>query len=516
MRALIQTTKIDVLHKVRSQKFVLMLLAMAILAMIFFPSIDAPYQTITLGNYRGVYNSAWIGNTLAMLNVSFLPLILFYFIRGAIQQDASSRRGEIFAASRLNMFDYLMGKVVSNLSIGLLVILWMTIVAAFMQLWIGEDRSISLWHIFLPQFIHVVPLVLLISLVAIVFDSIPLLRASIGNVAYFFLAIIFLVNFSYEATNLDVVSTDMKQALFILHGLNTDSITMGITTASGSTDTQTIIWNGVSSYKDFSYTSLSYILGACILLFGLAWFSFSRSALLATNATSKTSTIFLNAFKPYLKLTTYIHSSVRWLTARNVFLNLTRQEFLLLSANKSPYLWVAVLGLWIAQWFVSTAIMLTAILPALLLLGALVISSLGQREKNHGTKDFLINAPLLMKVQYPAMVFAGLVFLSVISLPSLVLLVANGQVHAFGLLIAGYFCIVSAAILLGTLSRSNKAFEIVFVIIWYMGPISHFTYFDFIGVDPQLSEQINAAGIFFFVGIIINIFGIGLRKRSLL
>ena len=515
MRALIHTTKVDVLHKIRSQKFILMLLAMAILAMIFFPSVTAPYQTITLGNYRGVYNSAWIGNTLAMLNVTFLPLILFYFIRGAIQQDASSRRGEIFAASRLNMFDYLMGKMLSNFTIGLIVILWMTFVAVFMQLWIGEDRSLSLWHLLVPQLIHVVPIVLLISVIALVFDSIPFLRSSIGNIAYFFLAIIGLVEYSYEASGINLVLADMKQALFTLHGLNTDSITIGITTASDSTQTQTFIYTGMS-YTAFSYSSIAYILITCAFLFALAWASIRRSALLAKSATLKATFFFENAFKPLLKLTTFIHLSVRFLTARNVFLNLTRQEFLLLTGNKSSYLWMAIFGLWIAQWFVSITITLSAILPALLLLGALVISSLGQREKNHGTQDFLINAPLLIKVQYPAMVLAGVMFLSLITLPSIIILLVSGQLYAAGLLLAGYFCIVNAAILLGTLSHSNKAFEIIFVIVWYMGPLSHFTYLDFIGVDPQMSQEINAFTIFLCAGLLINTLGVIVRKKTLL
>lgn len=515
MRALIQTTKIDILYKTRSQRFLLMLIAMAVLAMIFFPSVNAAYQTITLGSYRGVYNSAWIGNTLAMLNVSFLPLILFYFIRGSIQQDAASKRGEIFAASQLNMFDYLMGKVLSNFTIGLLVILWMTIVAVFMQLWIGEDRSINLWHLFVPQFIHVVPIVLLISLIALVFDSIPLLRSSIGNVSYFFLAIIGLVNFSYEATNLNLVLADMKQVLFMLNGLNTDSITIGITTATDGKKMQTFIWTGMS-YDTFSYTSIAYILGVSIFLFGVAWISFSRSALLAKNTALKSSYKMIKVFKPILLLISFIHSLIRMVSARNIFLNLTRQEFLLLIGNKSPYLWMTILGLWIAQWFVSASTMHMIILPGLLLLGALVISSLGQREKSQGTQDFLINAPLLLKVQYPAMVLAGLLFFTVISLPSLILLVASGQLYASGLLIAGYFCIVNAAILLGTLSRSNKVFEIIFVIVWYMGPISHFTYFDFIGVEPQLSEQIHATSIFFCIGLLMNILGVLVRKRTLL
>lgn len=514
MRALIQTAKIDALHKIRSQGFLVMLLAMAIFTMIFFPQLDSPYQTIRLGDFRGVYNSAWIGSTMAMMNVSFLPLILFYFLRGAIQEDSRSKRGEIFVATPLNSFDYLMGKALSNFAIGLLIVVWMTIIAVFMQLWIGEDRSIHLFHLLLPQLIHVLPMLLFISMVTLVFDTLPILRSSLGNVVYFVIANIGLVVFSYEATKINFVVTQMKQVIFDLHGLVIEDIFIGITAVGNKASIKTFIWDGVS-YSEFPYSSIAYILASSAVLFIVAWLVFSRSSLLMKNELKKGSSKRLKPFGFITKITTFIHYIIKVLSDRNVFLNVSRQEFLLLIGNKSIYVWIALFSLWIAQWFVSITILFTAILPAVMLFGALVISSLGQRERSHGTQDLIVNAPLLMKVQYPAMIFAGLVFFSALSVPSLIRLIASEQLYSFGLLMAGYFCIVSAAILLGTLTRSNKMFEILFVIVWYMGPVSHLTYFDFIGVDQTLSKDIDAAIIFLCAGLFMAVLGAAIRKKTL-
>jgi len=491
-----------------------MLLAMTVLAMIFFPQDEAAYQTIRLGEFKGVYNSAWIGNTLAMLNVSFLPLILFYFLRGSIQRDASSRRGEIYVATQLRKFDYLMGKAVSNLVVALLIVAWMTCTAFFMQLWIGEDVSINIAQLMLPQLIHVLPMLLIVSMITLVFDAVPALRASLGNITYFFLASAGLVLLSYDISGIDYVISQMKAQILETHGVQVESINIGISTVSKDAVSIPFVLNGIS-YKEYPDTSIGYIIASSLVLFTIAWLSFNMNALLARSSNegsrSRLAKIFseVTAFAP--RLNRIIHASA----AHSVFLNVTRQEFLLLSTSKSPYLWLSLCILWLAQCFVSVSLLLSAVLPAVMLLAALVISSLGQREKAHDTQGFLINGPLLMKVQYPSMLAAGVMFLLLITLPSMLRLGLMYEFYAIALLMTGFLCTVSAAILLGTLSGSNKAFEIAFVIVWYMGPISHFTYLDFIGVDLLLSKQNNIVGVFICVAVVINAMIMAVRTKSL-
>ena len=67
----------DFKQRTRQQSFVVTLLGMSVLTLLFFPPPDAHYQTLVINGYRGIYNSAWLGMCLAMLNVLFLPIICF-------------------------------------------------------------------------------------------------------------------------------------------------------------------------------------------------------------------------------------------------------------------------------------------------------------------------------------------------------------------------------------------------------------------------------------------------------
>ena len=67
----------DFRQRTRQQSFIVILLSMSVLTLLFFPSLDTQYQTLVINGYRGIYNSAWLGVCLAMLNVLFLPIICF-------------------------------------------------------------------------------------------------------------------------------------------------------------------------------------------------------------------------------------------------------------------------------------------------------------------------------------------------------------------------------------------------------------------------------------------------------
>ena len=65
----------------------------------FFPGINASYQTVQMNDYRGIYNSAWMGASVAILNFSFLPLICFYIIKRTVQFDRLEQVGELNAST---------------------------------------------------------------------------------------------------------------------------------------------------------------------------------------------------------------------------------------------------------------------------------------------------------------------------------------------------------------------------------------------------------------------------------
>ena len=59
---------------------------------------------LRVGEFRGIYNSAWIGALLAMVGSSFISLAGFYFVKNTIQRDRETRVGEILASTPLSKF----------------------------------------------------------------------------------------------------------------------------------------------------------------------------------------------------------------------------------------------------------------------------------------------------------------------------------------------------------------------------------------------------------------------------
>jgi len=94
------------------------------------------------------------------------------------------------------------------------------------------------------------------------------------------------------------------------------------------------------------------------------------------------------------------------------------------------------------------------------------------------------------------MFFAGVLVLLFVSSGALLRFALTQQYFAIGLLVSGACAVVALAIVLGVLTKTPRTFEIVFTLLWYMGPLNKLVYLDFIGVDVVASEHVNATLIF--------------------
>ena len=65
------------------------------------PPADASYVTFSMGGYRGVYNSAWVGGTVTVLCVLTLSFGGFYLVKSAITLDRRTRVGQVIATTPL-------------------------------------------------------------------------------------------------------------------------------------------------------------------------------------------------------------------------------------------------------------------------------------------------------------------------------------------------------------------------------------------------------------------------------
>ena len=189
-RVLYQIMRADFLERVRGYKFLVILGLMVAVAYGFVPEAGAGYVTIDLDGYRGVYDSAWIGASVALLVAGYLGLVSFYVIKGAVNRDRETGVGQIIAATPVGKSAYLLGKWLSNMAVLTAMTAVIVVAAAGLQLIRDEDRGIDVWPLVAPFLIIVLPTMALVAALALLFEAIRPLRGGLGNVVFFFLWIV--------------------------------------------------------------------------------------------------------------------------------------------------------------------------------------------------------------------------------------------------------------------------------------------------------------------------------------
>ena len=83
-RTLYHLARADLLERTRRYSFLVTIGLTTYIIYLYLPPLQAPYLTFGLGDYRGVYNSAWVGSIVAVLCSALLTLPAFYLVKGAI------------------------------------------------------------------------------------------------------------------------------------------------------------------------------------------------------------------------------------------------------------------------------------------------------------------------------------------------------------------------------------------------------------------------------------------------
>lgn len=106
LNALYHMLKADFLERTRRYSFLTTMLLVFYLGY----AINAGLITIHLDNYRGVYNSAWVGSLTALVINFFLGIAGVYLVKNTIERDERTGVGEIIATTPLSKAQYVLGK----------------------------------------------------------------------------------------------------------------------------------------------------------------------------------------------------------------------------------------------------------------------------------------------------------------------------------------------------------------------------------------------------------------------
>lgn len=492
--AIFAVARADFLERVRRYSFFLTVLFAVLLGY----GAATGRIAIKLGDYRGVYTSAWIGTMVALVTTCFVSLVGFYIVKNAIDRDRQTGVGQILAATPLSKTSYLLGKFLSNFAILASMVFVLAVWALLMQFFVGEDPHRDFVALLLPFLLVALPTMALTAALAVLFETLPLLRGGVGNVIWFF---VFSMGIGLPEISghrwldpmglMTVGNSMMAAARAAIPGYKDG---FSLTIAPGHSQVaEALRWQGVHWTSEHLLMRVGCLFAAVLitLLAALFFDRFDATRFLApslpkikqrvpaqaaaSNATSNGSTVASRSGSS-VHLTPLVSAQ-----HSNAFGRILAAE-LRLGLKGFRWWWYAIAaGLLIAQIFVPLGAARGLLLGAAWIWPILIWSAMGTRESRFGTGALLFSSPRILLRQLPACFLAGFAIAVLTGAGIALRLLIVGQFADLLAWLAGALFLPALALASGIISGTGKAFEALLTVLWYIGPMNRTPGFDFTG-----------------------------------
>jgi hypothetical protein len=453
---------------------------------------------LQFGEYYGVHNSAYIGGFVAYVTAAFLSLAGFYFVKNTVERDRQTRVGQILAASSITKLDYCAGKWGSNFATLLAMVSLLAIAALGMYVLNGDGSGLNFWKLFAPFLFFGVPAMAVVSALALLFEVVRGLQGGLGNIVYFFVWNgLLLLGISGGLTPTPHPFLDFTGCFTLWHSLSTalslaypgaELKTFALTVGSApTTQTNYLHWNGYNWTPE-------------ILLSRLFWFGFALAIAFSASllfdrfdpahgkppresgkperaAAEESNLLQIPAHAPVLTALASARPRFR-------FGAMLSAEVRLMLKGQKWWWYVISLGLVVASAAVPSADARGYILGCAWIWPVLLWSTMGVREERDRTSQLLFSAPHPIARQLPAVWLAGFVLAVITGGGFALRLLIDGNTRGLLAWLIGAIFIPSFALALGSWSGSSKPFEILYTLLWYLGPMHQISRLDFMGSAP--------------------------------
>lgn len=488
-RVLYHIARADFLERTRRHSFLIMLGLVLYLGY----AVNAGQITLRLDRYRGVFNSAWVGSMMTLVVNFFLGWFGFYLVKNAISRDYETGVGQIMAATPLSRPMYMLGKWLSNFAVLSVMVFILMLAAVVMQILQREDPRLNVWALMAPFLFAALPFMALTAAFAVVFEAVGWLRGGFGNLVYFFFFVtVMAVLTTTEVPALDWVgyglfSESMGEAARAVYPSYQHGVSLGI---MPPVTIKTFTWPGVEWTIPVILTrliTLALAVGTA-LLGALCFDRFDPSRARpraarkesAANTPEPGAVIEARPAPPASRLTPLTASR-----AHVRFGALLLAELRLALKGQRWWWYLVALGLIAAPVFSPVDIVRQGLLPAAWIWPILLWSSLGSREARHDTRQIVFSAPHPLGSQLPAIWLCGFLVAGLMAAGVTLNLLLAGDLPGVLSLLAGALFIPSLALASGVWTGSSKAFEIVYVLWWYVGPMNRSAAFDYTGASSS-------------------------------
>ena len=497
-RGLYHMVRADFLERVRRYSFLLTLAFAAYLAW----GAATGRVVLRLDEYRGVFNSAWVGSMMTVVGTMFISLVGFYIVKNAILRDEQTRVGRILASTPMSRLFYTLAKTLSNFAVLTLMIAVLAATALFMQFTHAEDTHYHLGTLLAPFLWVGMPAMAVTAAVAVLFETLPVLRGGVGNVIYFFVWISALAVSDKKGIDdyagFFVIAHSMQAALKkVDSAYNNNGFALSI--GDSALVTKRFVWTGVDWTAAIIWHRMLWVLialaiaGAASLFFhrfdpARAWSLRRKKAPGAANMNRDTLTAAGPNVegRPSVGRLTPMVSEAR----ESRFWQLVVSELRLMLQGQRWWWYVVALGLLIASVASPTLDARSGVIAVAWLWPTLVWSQMGARESRHATESLIFSSAGTLNRQLPAVWVAGFMVAALTGGGYALRLLTSADWHGLFAWFAGALFIPSLALGLGTLSGTSKPFEAIYTVWWYLGPLNHAPGFDFVGSVPATSRAL--------------------------
>jgi len=492
LRVVYAIARADFLERVRRYSYLITLLFAVYLGY----AAGTGRISLRLGDYRGVYTSAWIGAMVSLVATTFISLVGFYIVKNAVDRDRQTRVGEILAGTPLTKVPYLLGKFLSNFAVLVSMVAVLALAAVAMQLLAAEDRTFHAWALLSPFLFLALPAMAMTAAMALLFETFRFLRGGFGNVLWFFLW-----GFGISlplATGLPQLD---PSGLWVVHESVVPAARAGI---PGFVDSFSLTvadksvrvaagfhWSGIEWTAGVVTQRLAWTAAAFALVLCGAWFfdrfdpassrrrSGARPRLEGAAPPAGVAPESATA-RPHIATSTHLTPLASGALHAGAWPLLVAE--LLLALKGYRWWWYAVAGgLLIAQFAAPLDISRGPLLAVAWIWPILVWSALGTREARFGTEQLVFSCARIVTRQFPAAWIAGVLVAALTGLGAAIRLALAGQSAGLLAWAAGVLFIPSLALALGVWSGTSKFFEGLYTALWYAGPLNRTPGFDFTG-----------------------------------
>jgi hypothetical protein len=490
--------KLEFYNSIKAPKIWKCCLLMMAFTLFLFPTPDAGYAVIDIDGYRGLYNAAWMGESSALVSSWILMLLGFYIVVGDITKARETGLLAIMLSARMSTMQFILLKGVSRLSLLLILNASMLITAFVQQQFLGESTEWRFLAYIVPNLVLVIPSLLLAVAFSLLFETVKGLHGKSCNALYFvvwmLISTLNIFGFSAHST----IASQMELALGQSSGLLSGTISIGMSPID--TMQQTFLWNGANYDLDIILSVCFQILVAMLVVF-IATISASKSALLMRNDTTNPE-----------KKTTPIH---RWgdsiKNALSYALMKITRQYPVLQAELN----VLIAGLTTKQISALVAVScLALIMPysilqsGLLVYAAIVpifmLSQLSVRDKAYGTHA-IVQAAISVEQIACIRWLASTMLLGIIYSMLFIRLAIVGDYVALLHLLGFIFFVPAFALVLATICKTNKVFELSYLVIWFAGSLNKQAAFDVIGTTGSTNAMLNT---WIALGVTMSLFAV--------